>query len=125
MFAFNRDFIYNRPIYWDTDLAKELGGDEVFDSQKTVIAEGGYYFKDDKLFQWLDHDNKPVDLTKINSEVDREIVSHAYEIKAKLKNKVQLFIKYQTSGNCHTTCCCARGWPHVRSVSFGCSCRGA
>jgi hypothetical protein len=85
MFAFNRDFIYNRPIYWDAGLAKELGDDEVFDSQKTVIEEDRYYFKDDKLFQWLDNDNKAVDLTKINSKVEREIVSHAYEMKAKFK----------------------------------------
>ena len=86
IFAFDQDFDYNRPFYWDDKKAKEMGDNEVFDPKKTTIKEDRYYFEHEKLFLWLDNNKKEVDLTQgTNSITGQGLISHAYSMKEKLK----------------------------------------
>lgn len=62
IFALARDFRYNRPFYWDAEKAREFEDTEVFDPEKSSISENRYYFQQERLFLWLDHDRKEVDL---------------------------------------------------------------
>lgn len=85
-FAFDQDFDYNRPIYWDKKTAEENGDNEIFDSNKTTVSADRYYFKNEKLFLWLDNDKKEVDLTLgTNSIVGQGLIAHCYKMKDKLK----------------------------------------
>ncbi len=86
IFAFDQDFDYNRPIYWDEETAKENEDNEAFDPKKTIVQEDRYYFNDEKLFFWLDNDNKEVDLTLgTNSIVGQGLIAHCYKMKDELK----------------------------------------
>lgn len=86
IFAFDQDFDYNRPIYWDEKKAKEMGENEVFDPKKTKVKEDRYYFKNEKLFLWLDNDGKSVDLTLgTNTFVGQGLIAHAYKTRDELK----------------------------------------
>lgn len=87
IFAFDQDFDYNRPIYWDDKTAKENGDNEAFDPKKTAVKEDRYYFYNEKLFLWLDNDKKEQDLTEgTNSVVGQGLIAHCYKIKDELKN---------------------------------------
>ena len=80
-FAFDRMFTYNRPMYWDEETARANGDKEAYDPKKTKVNEDRYYFNQDKLFLWMDHDKKEVDLTKAeNVSAGKEIIEHGYEI---------------------------------------------
>ena len=86
IFAFEQNFAYNRPIDWDEKKAKENGDHEFFDPKKTTIKEDRYYFHQEKLFLWLDHDKKEQDLTRgTNSMVGQGLIAHCYKMKEKLK----------------------------------------
>lgn len=86
IFAFDQDFDYNRPIYWDEKTAKENGDNEAFNPQKTTVKENKYYFKNEILFLWLDNDKKEVDLTtKTSSITEQGLITHCYKMKDKLK----------------------------------------
>lgn len=87
IFAFDQDFRYNRSIWWSEEDAKELGDNEIFDPKKTIITEGRYYFKNDQLFLWLDHNKKEVDLTmNTSSTIEKKLITHCYKMKDKFKN---------------------------------------
>jgi hypothetical protein len=86
IFAFDQDFDYNRPIYWDRKMAKENGDDEAFDPKKTTVKEDRYYFHNEKLFLWLDNDKKEQDLTMgTNTIVGQGLIAHCYKVKAELE----------------------------------------
>jgi len=86
IFAFDQNFEYNRPIYWDEKTAKENGDNEIFDPKKTTVKEDRYYFNNEKLFLWLDNDKKEVDLTMgTNSIKGQGLIAHCYKMKDKLK----------------------------------------
>ena len=86
IFAFDQEFHYNRPIYWDEKTAKENGDNGVFDPQKTTVKEDRYYFNNEKLFLWLDNDKKEVDLTLgTNTIVGQGLIAHFYKMKDELK----------------------------------------
>ena len=86
IFAFDQDFDYNRPIYWDEEKAKENGDNEVFDPEKTTVKEDRYYFDNEKLFLWLDNDKEEQDLTMgTNSIVGQGLIAHCYKMKDELK----------------------------------------
>ena len=86
IFAFDQDFEYNRPIYWDKETAEENGDTQVFDPQKTNLKEYRYYFNNEKLFLWLDNDKKEQDLNMgTNSIVGQGLIAHCYKIKDELK----------------------------------------
>lgn len=86
IFAFNQEFRYNRPIYWDEQKAKEFGDNEFFDPKKTTIKEDRYYFEREKLIHWLDNKRNEVDLTSgTNLIVGQEVISHALKMKSELK----------------------------------------
>jgi hypothetical protein len=86
IFAFDQDFNYNRPIYWDEQKAKEMGDSEVFDLNKTKVIEDRYYFKCEKLIVWLDNDGKSVDLLLgTNSLVGQGLIAHAYKLRDDMK----------------------------------------
>lgn len=86
IFSFNQNFKYNRSIWWSIEDAELVGDDELFDPKKTIIIEDRYYFKNDRLFLWLDHDKNEVDLT-LDSNLNKgeKLLMHSYEMKAKLK----------------------------------------
>jgi len=85
IFAFDQDFDYNRPIYWDEKTAKEFGDNEVFDPKKTTVKEDRYYFNNEKIFLWLDNDKKEQDLTMgTNSIVGQGLIAHCYKMKDEL-----------------------------------------
>ena len=86
IFAFDQDFKYNRPIYWDKETATENGDSEVFDPKKTTVKEDRYYFNNEKLFLWLDNDRQEQDLTMgTNSIVGQGLIAHCYKIKDELE----------------------------------------
>jgi len=88
IFAFDQNFKYNRPIYWDEKKAVESGDKEVFDSKKTTVKEDRYYFNNEVLFLWLDNQKNKMDLTMgTNSIVGKGLIAHCYKMKDKLKNK--------------------------------------
>lgn len=85
-FAFNTDYEYNRPIYWDEKSAKEFGDNEAFDCSKTKVKENRYYFNNGHLIRWLDNYKKEVDLeTGTNSSVGNGLIEHSEKMKEKLK----------------------------------------
>jgi len=86
IFAFDQDFDYNRPIYWDEETAKENGDNEVFDPKKTTVKEDRYYFNNEKLFLWLNNERQEQDLTMgTNSIVGQGLIAHCYKMKDDLK----------------------------------------
>jgi hypothetical protein len=86
IFAFDQDFDYNRPIYWDEKTAEENGDKEVFDPKKTTVKEDRYYFNNEKLFLWLDNDKKEVDLSMgTNSITGQGLIAHCYKMRDELK----------------------------------------
>ena len=86
IFAFDQDFDYNRPIYWDEKTAEENGDKEVFDPKKTTVKEDRYYFNNEKLFLWLDNDKKEVDLSMgTNSITVQGLIAHCYKMRDELK----------------------------------------
>lgn len=77
---------YNRPIYWNDEIASEFGDHEQFDQSKTTIHEDRYYFKEEVLFLWVNHEGESMDLTMgTHALVGKGLLSHAYTIKEKLK----------------------------------------
>ena len=86
IFAFDQDFDYNRPIYWDEKTAEENGDKEVFDPKKTTVKEDRYYFNNEKLFLWIDNDKKEVDLSMgTNSITGQGLIAHCYKMRDELK----------------------------------------
>ena len=86
IFAFDQDFDYNRPIFWDEESAKENGDNEVFDPKKTTVKEDRYYFYNEKLFLWLDNERQVQDLTlSTNSIVGQRLITHCYKMKDDIK----------------------------------------
>ena len=85
--AFNTDFIYNRPIYWDEKTAKEMDDKEVFDPSKTRVKEDRYYFQDNKLIRWLDGKHE-VNRKLVNcSAMEYSMLTHAEEMKERLGSR--------------------------------------
>ena len=86
IFAFDQNFDYNRPIYWNEKTAKENGDNEIFDSKKTTVKEDRYYFNNENLFLWLDNDKQEQDLTMgTNSIVGQGLIAHCYKMQDELK----------------------------------------
>ena len=84
IFAFDQEFTYNRPIYWDEKKSKEMGDNEVFDSNKTIINQDRYYFNDELIFLWLDNEKNEIDLTMgTNTLIGKGLIAHAYKMKDK------------------------------------------
>jgi len=50
--------IYNRPIFWDKELAREFDDEEYFTPEKTMLKTNRYYFENEKLIRWLNPKNK-------------------------------------------------------------------
>ncbi len=81
IFAFDQNFEYNRPIYLDKQTAKEQGDDEFFDPKKTKIKENRYYFNQEKLFRWLNNNNKEQDLTtELSTNIENELITHCHKM---------------------------------------------
>jgi hypothetical protein len=85
IFAFNKAFNYNRPIYWDEKIAKENEDNEVFNPKKTSVKEDRFYFRDERLFHWTNNEKKEVDLSlETNSIVGQSLIAHAYKMRTRL-----------------------------------------
>ena len=61
-FAFEQNFSYNRPVYWNAETAKASGDNEVHDPTKTKIEENRYYYNKGEIVRWLDPKKKKLDL---------------------------------------------------------------
>jgi hypothetical protein len=86
IFVIDRGYTYNRPYYWNEELAKENGDYETFDPEKTIITEDRYYFENELLFLWLNNVGIEQDLTMgTNSLVGKGLIAHCYFIKDILK----------------------------------------
>ncbi len=78
-FIFEQNFIYNRPIGWDEEMAKENNDTEWFDEHKTVVEEARFYIKNDCLIRWLDKDKNEINLSeKSNKKQGEELIQYAY-----------------------------------------------
>lgn len=55
LFVYERVIKYNRPFYHDSVAMKELGDDEAFDFNKSLIVETESYFENGKLIRSLDN----------------------------------------------------------------------
>lgn len=66
-FVFEQSYTYNRPIYQDEELAKELD-DEAFDINKSIITENRYYFYENSLIKRIDNDKNIINTTEEKSK---------------------------------------------------------
>lgn len=48
-FVFEKEYRYNRPIYWDSASMKEANDNEVFDFKKSEIIESRYYIQNETI----------------------------------------------------------------------------
>jgi hypothetical protein len=55
LFVYEKVIKYNRPIYHDSTSIKELGDNEVFDFDESLIIETESYFENGKLIRSLDN----------------------------------------------------------------------
>ena len=85
-FVFTKDFIYNRPVYWDKKQARLAKDGETFNPSQTKTEENRYYFKNQKLFLWTNNEQKVVkaDITT-NLTKGQALVDHAMSVKEKFK----------------------------------------
>jgi hypothetical protein len=72
-FVFERDYRYNRPMYYDAAAAKANGDTEAFDLSKAGIEETRNYFERGRLIHQLDVQDygKPKDQTQLQLEQKR------------------------------------------------------
>jgi len=88
LFVLKKKYLYNRPIYYNEETAKENNDNEYFDLNKTVIIESKYYFNDNVLIDFI-QDGKNVKLNnkqegiQIFNEINDEII----EILEQFKNR--------------------------------------
>ncbi len=54
----DKDYYYNRPIYYTKKIAKENNDSEAFDLKKTTIIEQKYFFNNEKLIFWVDNEKR-------------------------------------------------------------------
>jgi hypothetical protein len=57
-FVFEKTEEYNRPIYYDSDMAEEFGDTEAFDPKKSKKIEKRSYFENGKLIHIIESKNK-------------------------------------------------------------------
>lgn len=50
--------IYNRPVFYDKELAKEFDDEEYFMPEKTIVKTNRYYFQHEELVRWINNKNK-------------------------------------------------------------------
>jgi hypothetical protein len=62
-FVFQKTFKYNRPIYQDSSVMKEMNDNEVFNLSKSKITEERFYFENEKLILQLSSKNNLPPLT--------------------------------------------------------------
>ena len=85
-YAFDNEYDYNRPIYWDSIKAKETNDNEIYDPNKTTVKVDRYYFSNGKLITWVDNDKKEVDLLLgTNTLVGQGLIAHSSKVKDKFK----------------------------------------
>ncbi len=85
IYAFQRDYAYNRPITWDQNKAIENGDKEYYDPLKTKIARKQYYFSREKLFRTMDVDQGEIMSTPdMNLLTGKGLLTDAYKWKKEL-----------------------------------------
>jgi len=86
IFYLTRQFVYNRPIYWDMNKAKENNDYEVFDISKSKIIENRYYFdSNEKLILFIDKDKKNIQATVQLEKFETDILEEYKTLKNKRK----------------------------------------
>lgn len=61
-FVFEQEYEYNRPIYWNEEVAEENDDSEVFDLNKSHISETRNYFEKGKIIYQLPDDTCNIEL---------------------------------------------------------------
>ena len=88
IFVFEKNYIYNRPIYWDKKHAQENGDSVTFDHAKTITAEKGLYYYKEKLIRWVYDKRSEANLSVYsNSLFGESLLAHAYKLRQVLKKK--------------------------------------
>jgi hypothetical protein len=57
-FIYDKEYNYNRPLYWDSARMKENKDNQVFNLKKSKIDISRFYFDKGKLIEWIDSKNK-------------------------------------------------------------------
>lgn len=72
-FVFQKTLKYNRPIYQNSALVKEMNDNEVFDLSKSKITEERFYFENGKLILQLNSKNNlpPLTVDYLKTEQNR------------------------------------------------------
>lgn len=71
-----RQYRYNRPIYYDEKAARENNDTEAFDESKSVVTTSYHYFENGKLFYRSNENGEPEDKTqweRLGREIIREL----------------------------------------------------
>lgn len=84
-FIYDKQYIYNRPVYMDSTYAKQLGDDEWFDINKSTIHETRNYFQNGKLIHQIYHPKEEIAIT----DSMRKELENAYLI------EVESLLSYQ------------------------------
>lgn len=82
--ASNKDFTYNRPIYWDKKKAEENDDSEIHNPNKTKLEENTYYFENGKLVRWLGNDRKNLPLDLETNEYAQGLIEHTQKLRKSL-----------------------------------------
>jgi len=86
IFYLTRQFVYNRPIYWDMNKAKENNDSEVFDISKSKVIENRYYFdSNEKLILFIDKDKKNIRATVQLEKFETDILKEYKTLKTEIK----------------------------------------
>ncbi|ABG58513.1 hypothetical protein [Cytophaga hutchinsonii] len=85
IYAFQRNYAYNRPISWDQNKALQNGDKEYYDPLKTKISRTQYYFSREKLFKTMDADQGEIMATpEMNQLTGKGLITDAYKWKREL-----------------------------------------
>ncbi len=84
IFQLDRDYQYNRPIYYTKKMAAENNDTEAYDPKKTTILEQHYLFDNEKLIRWVDN-HKRVIPTKEFGNTGIRLIAEMKELTEKLE----------------------------------------
>ena len=86
LFVYSETHIYNVPMYVDSSMAKESGG-EPFDPKKTKVSKQRFYFSANKMIRWIGPDNKHVSPCPEYADREKEILEFTKKLVELVRNK--------------------------------------
>lgn len=61
IFILRQNFVYNKPVSYTEEKAKEKGDSTWYDDKKTKMEISRFFFYENKLVKWIGPDNKEID----------------------------------------------------------------